>query len=206
MKNYIIILICLVILTGCITTKGVQNETVKEAINLQTNAISDPLFSKIMKELEESGDIDWQTGSMNSVEEDLTKYESKIDWLLSKYKADKVYDENSVFLWRKWNPLSSTTAVTSTCNNSTKLNKWRLKRDKYSILNTLIHERVHSFCLTHPDTQTREANKCDASYLAGDLTEVILLYRSGKKERLMNKPMCPELEKKIKEYGFITLL
>lgn len=206
MKNIFTILILSLNLYSCSVTKGMENETVKNAIDLQKDVINNPLFKKILLELEASNDIDWSEGRTNFIKENLSDYQSNTHWLIEKYETKGVYDENSVFLWRKFNPWSSTTAVTTQCVEKTKLNKWKLKRDKYSILNTLIHERVHSFCQVHPNgKQTREANVCDASYVAGDLAEVLILKKMGIKEREMNKPICPALKKKIEEYDLITI-
>jgi hypothetical protein len=205
MKNLYLILIA-ILLFSCVTTKGVKNQTVKEAIELQSDGVNDPLFNKILKELESDGAIDWNEGRTNFVNENLSDYKSNIDWLIEKYKNEGAYSSDSVFLWRKWNPFSSTTAVTSQCVETTKLNKWKLKRDKYSILNTLIHERVHSFCLVHPvGEQTRQGNMCDASYVAGDLAEVLILFRNNIKTRIMDKPICPKLIEKIEKYKLIEI-
>lgn len=206
MKVHLLIIFLYLILTGCTVTNGTQNETVNKAINLQQTIINDPLFEKILTELETSGQIDWSEGRTDYIREKLTSYKSNTDWLLSEYKNKGGFNKDSVFLWRKFNPLSSTTAVTSQCIEKTKLNKWNLNRNEYSILNTLIHERVHSFCQVHPKgKQTREANKCDASYVAGDLAEILISHRMGIKEKVMDKPICPALLQKIEEYKLIVI-
>ncbi|MFC7443696.1 hypothetical protein C7H62_0237 [Mesoflavibacter sp. HG96] len=206
MKRVFLFIIISGLFFGCSVTKGIKNETVKKAINLQDEVIKNPLFKKIILELEATNDIDWSEGRTNFIKEDIAEYKSYTHWLIEKYESKGVYDENSVFLWRKFNPFSSTTAVTTQCVETTKLNKWKLKRDEYSILNTLIHERVHSFCQVHPNgKQTRDANVCDASYVAGDLAEILVLNQMGIKERVMNKPICPALKKKVEEYNLIEI-
>lgn len=198
------VLLCMCVFS-CTTTKGYENLKVASAIDLQQTVIDDTLFAQILNELEASKSIDWNNRT-NSINENLSTYKSNTEWLLSQYKIQKVFDRESVLLWRKWNPFSSTTAVTNNCSRKTKLNKWKLKdNDKYSILNTLIHERVHSFCLTHFKNQTRETNQCDASYIAGDLAEIIILYRNGIKERSLDKPICPSLLQVVKKYNLITI-
>ena len=208
MKNfYIQISLILVILVfqGCKTSKGTENSIVRQAIILQSEVIHDPLFYKILMELESEGTVDWQPSAFSRVEKDLNQRSNNTKWILDKYMGEGGYNENTVLLWRKWNPWSSTTAVTNTCGKTTKLNKWKLDRDKYSIVNTLIHERAHSFCLIHPELQTRDANKCDISYLAGDLSEILALKQNGINSRKMDKPLCPALVEKIKDYNLIEL-
>lgn len=202
---FTIILFSSIALSGCISTKGIKNEKVQSAIYLQSEVINDPLFSKLLIELENEDKIDWQKGSTSQLKENLEDYQNRAYWLLDMFKKRGGYDSSSVSIWRKWNPWSSTTAVTNTCGNSTKLNKWKLKRDKFSIVNTLIHERVHSFCLTHPNEQTRELNKCDISYIAGDLAEILLLKKNGIKKRIMDKPICQALVEKVESYDLIEL-
>lgn len=207
MKYFYLLVVILssICLASCVSTKGIKNEKVKSAIYLQQEIIDDSLFSKILVELEKEGSIDWQEGSTSKVKENFNDYQNRAYWVLEMFQSKGSYDSSSVYLWRKWNPWSATTAVTNPCGNSTKLNKWNLKRDKYSIANTLIHERLHSFCLVHPDEQTREKNKCDISYIAGDLAEVLILKKNGIERRELNKPICPALAEKIERYNLIEL-
>lgn len=197
----VFITLCIGLLaSGCATTKGVSNAKISESIELQNRAISDPLFGKILRDLEMSGDVDWQEGSTSQIKEDLSKYTTKTEWLLSQFQENGAYPAEGVSLWRKWNPFSSTNAATFTCGDATKLNKWRLDRDKYSWVNTLVHERVHSFCLIHPEDQTRDTNKCDISYLSGDLAEIILIHRDGIDNREFEEPRCPALVERASLY------
>ncbi|CAL2059276.1 hypothetical protein [Tenacibaculum sp. 190524A05c] len=192
---------------NCKVTKGVENPKVKKAINLQKEVIDHPLFKKILLELEQEGAIDWSEGRTSSIQEDLSNYESNTHWLLEQFKKKRGYHKDVVFLWRKFNPFSKTKAATYPCKDSTKLNKWRLKRDKYSILNTLIHERVHSFCHIHPrNKQTKRENLCDAAYIAGDLSEAIISNKMGIKERRMSLPICPALIQKIDDYELVKII
>lgn len=199
------LLLC-ILLFGCATTKEIENLAVGKAISLQQDVLNDPLFEKILTELDVAGEIDWSHGRTSKIDAQLPKYNSKIAWLLSRYKNDGGFSKDSVLLWRKYNPWSSTTAVTGTCARKTKLNKWKLKRDEFSIVNTLIHERVHSFCLIHAEeSQTRKDNQCDASYIAGDLAEILILYRKGVKERVMEGPICPALLKAVAKYKLLII-
>jgi hypothetical protein len=195
-------------LFSCATHKGSEVPKVKEAISLQNDVIADPLFAKILRELEAAEEIDWQINSTDEIKEDLSKYDSKIDWLLDKYKTEGPFNGNTVLVKRLINPKFwfSTTALTSTCGQNTTLAKGKLrKRDTLKVMNTIFHERVHSFCFLHPVDQTRVTNQCDPSYIAGDLAEIIMSYRQGKKSRVMDKPICPALKKKVEEYNLIVI-
>lgn len=205
MKKYIIFLFVIVFLVSCAVSKSEQKDKVTNAIKLQKTIMEDELFIKILKDLEQSNSINWSENRTQYVSTlELSKFDNKVDWLLNEYKTKGVFSKDSVFLWRKWNPLSNTTAVTSRCKHTTKLNKWKLKRSEYSIANTLIHERVHSFCLIHPN-QKRSGNECDPAYIVGDLAQIIILYRKGKLEIAMNKPLCSELKNKINELGLLKI-
>jgi hypothetical protein len=195
------ILLILSFITGCATTTVTdQYPQVNEAIALQKEAINDPLFKEILTELESKNAIDWKDNRTSSVKEDLSAYTTNLAWALEQFSVRGPYTNDSVYLWRKWNPLSSTTAVTTTCDNSTKLNKWKLSRDNLAIANTLVHERGHSFCLTHP-TQDRHTNQCDFAYISGDLAESILAHKRGLKHRNFIVPMCLELCNSLKSRG-----
>lgn len=205
MKKFGALLVLLIHIQSCVTTAGIENPSVKEAIELQSQVFEDELFIKILKELEQNSTIVWGDERLSSVDKtELEAFDNNMDWLLEKYRSQGVYAKDSVFLWRKWNPFSKTTAVTTTCNKTTKLNKWRIKRTTSSILNTLIHERVHSFCVGHVG-QSRSGNECDPSYVVGDLAQIILLYRNGVKEQTMNKPFCQDLKTLVEKYNLIVI-
>ena len=202
------LIVILPFLGGCAVSSEFANiKSVDNAILLQHQVLKDSLFVKILLEIENENGINWDEGRTEDIKEDLTQYQNNTEWLITKFKNDGFYNASSIRLWRKWNPFSSTTAVTKRCVDGTKLNKWKLRRDKYSILNTLIHERTHSFCVKHPDgQQTRNYNQCDIAYISGDLAEILMLRKYGVKRRKMNKPICPSLIEKIEKYKLIELL
>jgi hypothetical protein len=188
----------LVCSTGCGTTLVNKSyPDVIEAISLQRKAVNDPLFVEVLNEMESKRAIDWDQNRTHSVKENLTSYSSNVEWALEQFSTRGLYTTSSVYLWRKWNPWSSTTAITNACGPNTKLNKWKLGRDSFSIANTLIHERGHSFCLTHP-SQDRPTNKCDFNYVSGDLALSILAHKHGLKHQNFTTPMCPALCESLK--------
>lgn len=203
MSKYLYLLVCIALITGCAATQVTDEyPKVQDAIVLQTEVVNDPLFTEILTELESNGAINWDDNRTGSVKEDLNQYPSNLAWALEQFSTRGPYSQNDVFLWRKWNPWSSTTAVTNACGNSTKLNKWKLDRDKLKIANTLVHERGHSFCLTHP-SQDRTTNQCDFTYISGDLAEAILIHRQNLKTREFDKPMCPALCASLEARGML---
>ena len=113
-------------------------------------------------------------------------------WVLGQYASAGLFRRDQV---RAWHPLklmfTSTTAVTTPGVDSTGLNVWLLNRSVDSIMNTLVHERVHSFGFVHREGQTRPANVCDAAYVAGDLAEVL---NSGK---CPDEGVCPALSEEL---------
>ncbi|MEH6538280.1 MAG: hypothetical protein V7719_17920 [Psychroserpens sp.] len=209
MKNAIILLVFIALFQSCAITKGTENSTVLEAINLQSSVLNDELFYKILTELEEENGVDWSNGRMDKVNaQELSQYANNMSWLIAQYKEKGIYSTDEVFLWRKWNPFSSTRAVTTpcvfpNCLNTTKLNKWHLKRSKFSFTNTLIHERVHSFGAIHPNQSSR-GNECDPSYVAGNLAEILLLYRHNQNLDNYDKILCPGLKSKLIVYGILN--
>jgi hypothetical protein len=74
------------ILLGCAITKGTTNPNVKKAIELQQLVINNPLFEKILIELEESGNIHWGKERTKSIKEKLADHRLNSDWLISNYK------------------------------------------------------------------------------------------------------------------------
>ncbi len=202
----IILSVCIAIgITSCIHRVNLEDTEVKEAIKLQESVINDPLFFKILKELDDNGSIKWQTDSDKFIPDLYGTEASKIDWFINKFENEGGFSQDSVYLWRKWNPWSSTTAVTNYGENQTKLNIWNIDRDKYSILNTLIHERVHTFSFIHPKSQNRADNYEDLAYIAGDLAEILALHNDGVKERNMNKPISHGLKQIVGKYRILKI-
>lgn len=201
-KNVIgISLACVLVNTSCaVAPTEIQPTKVSEAVTLQYEILKSPLFSEVLRELERENAIDWERRTA-SVADDLSSYPTYTEWALSKFKKEGPYKKEDIGFWRKWNPWSSTTAATVTCGNSMRLNKWQLNRSVLAIANTLIHERNHSFCLTHPDDQTRTTNKCDFSYVSGDLAESILAFSRGDTQHKLKGPMCPALCKALEARG-----
>jgi len=171
--------------------------------------LGNPLFAKILRELEAEGHIDWQVGSTKSIQEDISVYPTKIDWLLEKYEQEGAYDGEAILVKRLANPAywMRTVALSAACGETITLAKSKLRRrDTLKVLNTLFHERVHAFCFVHPQDQTRTTNQCDPAYIAGDLAEILVSHHQGKKERWMDKPICPALLQKVKAYRLIEII
>jgi hypothetical protein len=178
---------------------------VAEAVALQPAVLSDPRFAGILRELEGLGAIDWSDRFHSpAVEEEAMRFPNKLEWLLGRYAERGGYGLDKVRLWRKVNPWSSTVAVTVPLEDSTKLNRWQLSKVPSSIANTLIHERGHSFGTVHPETQTRRGNECDASYIAGDLAQALLVQGGARAREAFDKPMCPALCASLQRHGVAT--
>ncbi|MDN3493078.1 hypothetical protein [Winogradskyella bathintestinalis] len=204
MNYYSKLLVFVLVIQSCAITKGSENTNVVEAVKMQQAVLDDDLFYKIIKEMDYENSIDWSNGRLDYVNpEELSNYSNNGSWLIDQYKTVGVYNIDEVFLWSKWNPFSSTTAVTNKCIKSTKLNKHNLDRTKYSILNTLIHERVHSFCVIHPSQQSK-GQECDPSYIVGDLAQMLALYRDGKDLSAFENELCDGLRSKLLKYNILT--
>ncbi len=208
MSKYLYLLVCIALITGCSATQVTDEyPKIQDAIVLQAEVVNDPLFTEVLTELESNGAINWGDNRTTSVHEDLSQYPSNLAWALEQFSILGPYSQNDVFLWRKWNPKSDTIASTLSCTedkkfNTTKLNKWTLDRDVLKIANTLVHEKGHSFCLTHP-SQDRTTNQCDFTYISGDLAEAILVHRQNLKTREFDEPMCPALCASLEARGML---
>jgi hypothetical protein len=203
MKHFIKLSILVLLSHSCATKKGADFPIIVTSANMQQAVIGNDLFFKILREMEEEKSIDWSKNRLSSVSaEELAGYDNNASWLIDKYQTKGVYSIDEIFVWRKFNPFSPTTAVTSKCINTTKLNQRKLDRTKYSVLNTLIHERVHSFCTGHP-SQKRKGNECDPAYVAGDLAQILTMYRDNQDLSMFKKKLCPGLESKLIAYNIL---
>jgi hypothetical protein len=194
------------LLAACATPLADEPDNpIAEAVQLQGVVFASPHFAAVLNQLDQRGAIVWTDRFYNpEVREEARSHSSNTAWLLSRYATNGGYHLDQVRTWWKWNPWSSTVAVTIPLQGSTKLNLWQLSRVPTSIANTLVHERVHSFGTIHPETQTRRGNECDASYVAGDLAQAILVQGNQRAREPFDGPMCPALCQALEARHLVT--
>jgi hypothetical protein len=193
------------LLVSCAASALQESSPIVQAVALQDVVLADPRFAGILSELEEKHAIDWRDRFFTpEIQREAGRFRTNTAWLLGQYAQRRGFSLENVRTWRKWNPLSSTVAITDPLGNSTKLNLWKLSSVPSSIAATLIHERVHSFGAIHPETQTRLGNECDASYVAGDLAQVILVQGGARASEKFDAPMCRALCKAVQDHGLAS--
>ena len=184
----IFVIILTLVITSCSSIVTLSNPKVLSAIDLQESVINDPLFSQVLIDINKN--VIFYL-SNKCVLEDFDTNKKKTEWLLDQFKIKKGYSKESVFIWRKFNPFSSTIASTDACSDYTKINIWNLSSNKYSILNTLIHERSHSFGIIHID-QNKSKNRTHISYISGQLAELIINFRTHNSLPDINNSILPK--------------
>ena len=156
------------------TFSPARQSLVNDAIRLQDSVLTNEAFSSILRELARRDGIKWPETIADCASANANGFPDKISWLLARFERDRGYAVSSVRAWRKFNPFSSTTAATTPCVLTTKLNLWRLKRSPASVAGTLVHERTHSFGIVHAYGQRPAPNICDAAYVSGTTAEALL--------------------------------
>jgi hypothetical protein len=197
--GFAIVALCL---TSCASFQAQHENYIASAIELQSTALSDPLFAGILLELHEAGDVIWDERLTEEAKAEAGAFDNKIIWLLGKYESSGGLDRVNLKPWRKWiPPWSATTAKFNPNNGIVSLNLNRFNKDQFALANTFIHEKNHSFGLIHDSTQSRIGNQCDAGYLAGDLAEAILRSSVGNTGTTPHAPSCPALCGALEERG-----
>ena len=169
---------------------------INDALRLQQNAISSPLYAEIFTELETTGAITWKTNTLVSNPlNNRQSYSSNTEWLLANYNEKGMAEANNLSFYKSFWRKSKTTAKVKTCSSTVKINIRKINgsRDKFSWANTLLHERIHSFCLQHTGGQTRPANMCDMAYIVGDLAEAVLIAQTEGTATKSYPNVCPAL-------------
>lgn len=190
MKPISCLLAAMAALAAC-SFSPAQEVDLESAISRQSEALVDARFAEIMRELEARSEIEWRDRLDATAQAEAAAYPSPTEWLLARFAAEGGLSRAQLRAWRKWNPFSSTTAST-TPHLVTRLNLWNLSTDRFTLANTLTHERTHFFGVVHPRSQRRAANMCDPAYVAGGLAEALLASRSGSPRRRA-KHICPAL-------------
>lgn len=191
LMRYIRMAFVVALLSACSFTTR-EHALVSDAHAIGTRTVGDPLFREIVLELSSAGGIDWSGERARHF-----PAEARVapdEWLLEQFAAHGLFHVDSIRPWAKLLPPWSHTKATSyACGPTVKLNVLRLRRSEYSVANTLVHERVHSFCQIHPESQERPPNVCDAAYVYGELAEIIARYRSGEETVTPTEEPCPSL-------------
>lgn len=199
---------------GCVAFTPAQRSQVSDALVLAQRATDHPAFGAVLLSMEESSQIDWSEGRREAAER-AGQGGSTIAWLIGQYDRRGQFDMDSVHAWVPKNPflLGTTVAQVPTGSSSADLNVYlmdrttrRSHRDVIDIANTLLHERVHTFGLVHGRDQTRPTNRCDASYVAGDLAEALLRFEaagSALPASDLPTPVCEALLAQLRTRGMI---
>lgn len=187
--------------TGC-KFSAEQQGFVDRAVALQVPALGDPRFAQIMRELDAAGAVTWDGRLSARALDGASRYSSPLEWMLARYGQDGGLPPANIRAWRKWNPLSSTTASTDQ-TGVIRLNLWNFNRSEAALANTFVHEQNHRFGLIHPESQRRAPNHCDPGYLAGDLAEALVRSNAGGGNS-PHGPVCPALCAALSKRGLWT--
>jgi hypothetical protein len=72
-----------------------------------------------------------------------------------------------------------------------------------AIVNTLTHERVHSFGVEHGTDQSRAPNVCDSAYIWGDVAEALLRHREEGQPVRPREDLCPAVHQYLNAQGIV---
>ncbi|GAB5521356.1 MAG: hypothetical protein RhofKO_36070 [Rhodothermales bacterium] len=161
---------------------------IEDAIHLSNATVADSLYGAIILEMAEADEIAWGRKRTRRMPRRARRHPTR--WLLQQIQANGVLDLADLRAWKKHAPIA---ALTSPCEPNTQLNLLQLDRDVFALAGTLVHERTHALCVTHPESQKRLDNLCDAAYIFGDLTETLARHRDADARLRIRRPLCPAL-------------
>jgi len=171
---------------------------ISEALNLQEQLLANEDFYTHLLELSKTGSIDWNENQLKQDIEDYTEnLPNPMTWFVEQLKVHGGYKRQEImnFVPKGFGRLmySKTTAI-SAAGKKLQLNSKKLNRSKFSVANTLIHERVHWLGHKHINGQSRPDNCCDAAYMIGDLAGSFLNQFYGGDEANSAKTICGDLK------------
>lgn len=178
----------LVPLAGCARFTASQELLIEDAIALSNATVADSLFGSIVLHMGEADEIAWGRQRVRRMPARARTQPTR--WLLNEIQTNGVLDLGDLRPWKKHAPIA---ALTSPCEPNTQLNLLQLDRDVFALAGTLVHERTHALCVTHPRSQKRLDNICDPAYVFGDLTETLARHRDADARLRVLRPLCPAL-------------
>ncbi|MEM6646252.1 MAG: hypothetical protein AAF730_08360 [Bacteroidota bacterium] len=183
-----VLLLMLVPLAGCARFTASQEVLIEDAIQLSNVTVADSLYGAIVLLMAEAGEIAWGRQRIGRMPRRARTQPTR--WLLEQIQTNGVVDADDLQAWKKHAPIA---ALTSPCEPTTQLNMLQLDRDVFALAGTLVHERTHALCVTHPRSQKRLDNLCDPAYVFGDLTETLARHRDADARLRVLRPLCPAL-------------
>lgn len=182
-----------------------QRHAITRSIQLGSSALNHPLFSAVLDSLDRQSAIEWSEARLEPLP--VGARARPTHWVFGEFKRRGHFRTDSILPYRSFWPWSKTVAKTTPGTDATWLNVRKLGRhlDTLSYVNTLIHERTHSFRVLHPESQARDRNVCDAGYIFGDLAEAIARHRENRASQTGgSEAPCPALCRELLRAGVAT--
>lgn len=184
-----------------------QRQILTNAIQQADIIISDTLFQRVIQQLEQNHGVEWTSEKSRLLPPHIGMAFGS--WMRGRFATEGNYSIDEV---RARTRISRTTAWTTACkwdNDScalrTTLNTRFVtpERSIHAIMNTLIHERVHSFGMEHGKSQYRADNLCDEAYVYGDVAEALVRHRAEGAAVTPRQRLCPAVQQHLIQMGVV---
>jgi hypothetical protein len=186
-------------------TEG-QRQKLNDALAIAQQALTDTLFDQLLTARDAAGSFSWDNDRIEEVKgvqnnaytaHFLSEFRQKGLPAISNFVAKDGYSDDDV------------TGSTLACSNSINFNVDNLDRSSRTptaVAGTIVHERIHSFCLKHKSNDgTDQENLCDFAYHAGHIAIVIARYRANGSKPIAKplKNMCEGLVEHLQNVKII---
>ncbi len=196
------------LLVGCSSfmpiNQSIFNSKLDAAMEYQVEIANDDFFKDTLSYLNESDSIDWGDERVPLLNISHKQDDSLMSYLLKGYGQGVSY--LNIRYYSHFKAFFSGNGGASPRGDYIFLNKRVLRKqyfDKYRILNLLVHEAMHIVGLKHMVDQSRKINACDFAYVAGDLSEIIMVHnhiREGLLPKGCYDNYSPDMCVKLKDY------
>lgn len=184
-----------------------QRAVLTTALQRADTIIADTTYTNVIGHLERSGIVEWTPRKSALLPQHIgmtygsymrgrfaTEGNYQLSDIKARYKNSKTTGWTTACPWDR-----------EDCRLETYLNTKFMTPDRpmHAYVNTLIHERLHSFGMEHGDSQKRADNLCDAAYVYGDVAEALLRYRMGGTAIVPRERLCRGVHDYLVELGIV---
>ena len=183
-----------------------QKTKLRDALVIAKRSIDNPLFKKILKDQSAADVYSWGYGRLDEIDE--RHHSDPIAFFLSEFQSKGLPNMNQLVARDSYED-DDVTGSTVACSENINFNVDNLNRSSRTpvyVAGTIVHERMHSFCLKHrSNNNTKQYNLCDVAYHAGNLAIILEKYRANQSKPISKPPiaMCKSLVKRLQDENIL---
>lgn len=119
-----------------------QAKHLREAHAIAESVLRDTLFQEVIRRMDSSGAIVWDPARLSYLP--VQGRMRPTAWVLEQFTTRGLFHLDSISA--TWSPVAGIGNTVGGAERS-KFSRWKFEKDPFSLANTIVHERTHTFCV-----------------------------------------------------------